>query len=356
MQQTDFSDSFIKGMLGWIRWIASSIANLFQTGGHSTGNLSMITWFAENWIKILIGLIVVGVLADWLVWLARWRPYWVWFRKRRILLDNDVDGIDDDDLMLHYSDMAPARARRGRAEESLDLDDFEDIRPSGYEPDDFDEDDEDDEDGEEYEDGDYEDEDEEDEEEDPGRGGRYRANDREDSRRRDDLNFDELYDDQYGDYAKPRRAAAPAEETEEEPEEESEEAESEPEEIALDEREDVGFTRSRVRKPPREGAKRRSLFRRPGKKADAEEDPFSVEGDFFDDLGEDPMDDIVSPHVKRNAEQRDAQDTSVYQRPKLLPGDEPGAVRGADEDEGWHSGYTQRSAERGKRRKRDADA
>ena len=53
MQQTDFSDSFIKGMLGWIRWIASSIANLFQSGGQSSGDMSMISWFADNWIKIL---------------------------------------------------------------------------------------------------------------------------------------------------------------------------------------------------------------------------------------------------------------------------------------------------------------
>ena len=348
MQQTDFSDSFIKGMLGWIRWIASSIANLFQSGGHSSGDMSTITWFADNWIKILIGLIVVGVLVDWLVWMARWRPYWVWFRKRRILLDNDVDGIDDDDLMLHYSDMAPAHARRGRAGESLDLDDFDDIRRSGYDPDDFDEDDEGFEDGGEYEDGD---EDAEYEDEDGERARRYDEDDEdedededEDGSSPDELNFDELYDDRYGDYGSPNRASS-----------EPEGGEAAAEEIALGEREEVSLTRSRARKP-RENVMRRGLFNRPRKKAGEEEDPFSVEGDFFDDLGEDPMDDIVSTRVKLSPEQRDAQDTSVYQRPKLLPGDEPGAVRGADEDEGWHSGYTQRSVERGKRRKRDAGA
>jgi hypothetical protein len=343
MQQTNFSDSFIKGMLGWIRWIASSIANLFQSGGQSSGDMSMISWFADNWIKILIGLIVVGVLADWLVWMARWRPYWVWFSKRRLLLDKDVDGIDDDDLMLHYSDMAPARARRDRADESLDLDDFDDIRRSGYDPDDFDE-----------EDGEYEDDEDADyeDDEDSKRAGRYDEDEDgededgegEDDPRRDELNFDELYDDQYGDYGRPNRAS-----------EEPEDGKAVAEEIALGEREEVSLTRSRARKTPRENVMRRGLFNRPRKKAD-EEDPFSVEGDFFDDLGEDPMDDIVSTRVKLNPEQRDAQDTSVYQRPKLLPGDEPGAVRGADEDEGWHSGYTQRSVERGKRRKRDAGA
>lgn len=319
MQQTDFADSFIKGMLGWIRWIASSIANLLQTGS-GRGNMSAISWFADNWIKILIGLIVVGVLVDWLVWMARWRPYWVWFRRRRVLLDNEVEGIDDDDLMLHYSDMAPARARRGAAD-SLDLDDLDDDQSGAYDIDDFDEDD------------DYENA--------RPRARRYEEaeEDGEDEDRPDEPDFDELYDDRNGDYAS-RHSDPP-----EAGDDEQAEAPDEPEE-------DV---QSQVRRIPREGVKRRGLFKRPRKKADAEEDPFSVEGDFFDDLGADPMDDIVSPRVKLSAD-RNAQDTSVYQRPRLLPGDEPGAVRGADEEEGWHSGYTQRSAERGRRRKRDVDA
>ena len=308
--QSDFSDTFIKSMLGWIRWIASSIANLFQSGsGHSTGDMSTVTWFADNWIKILIALIVVGVVVDWLVWMARWRPYWVWFRKRRILLNNDVDGIDDDDLMLRYQDMAPSRRGDGL---DLDLDDLDDIRPSGHGPDRFDEDDY-------LDDLDLD-----------GEGGQTA------SRRRGETDFDELYDDRYGDYAED----GPDGETPEEPEDGGE---ADAEEVA----EEKVPTRGRAPK------QRRPLFKRARKVKD--EDPFSVEGDFFDDLGEDPMADIEPPRARTSLE-RDAQDTSVYERPRLLPGDEPGAVRGADEDEGWHSGYTQRSAERGRRRKQDAGA
>ncbi len=311
MQQADFTDSFIKGMLGWIRWIASSIADAFQTtGSHSGGGMTSISWFAANWIKILIALIVVGVLADWVVWLARWRPYWVWFRKRRILLDNDVEDIDDDDLMLHYGDYAPARARRGaEAEYDEDFDELDDVRADRYGEADEDE----------YGDEAYD----EAEEDDP-----------EDGRGRED--FDALYGDRAGGYAPSARRASEAEE--DAPEEDGDEDEEDP---------DADI------RPARGRAKRRRLFALPRKKAGAEEDPFSVEGDFFDDLGEDPMEDIVSHRVRQTSE-RDAQDTSVYQRPRLLPGDEPGAVRGADEDEGWHSGYTQRSAERGRRRKQDA--
>jgi|GEM_PF-1986908 len=300
--QSNFSDSFIKGMLGWIRWIASSIANLFQSGsGHSSGDMSAITWFADNWIKLLIALIVVGVVVDWLVWMARWRPYWVWFRRRRILLNNDVDGIDDDDLMLRYRDMAPSRRGDGLDLDDLDdLGDLDDIRPARRGPNRFDEDE--DEDGE----------------------------DGEAASRRGGPDFDELYDDRYGDYA------------EDDPDAEL------PEEPEDGEDTDEGEAPTRGRAP----RQRRPLFRRARK---VEEDPFSVEGDFFDDLGEDPMADIEPPRIRAGLE-RDAQDTSVYERPRLLPGDEPGAVRGADEDEGWHSGYTQRSAERGRRRKRDAGA
>jgi hypothetical protein len=317
MQQADFTDSFIKGMLGWIRWIASSIADVFQTTGSHSGGMSSISWFAANWIKILIVLIIVGVLVDWAVWMARWRPYWVWFRKRRILLDSNVEDIDDDDLMLRYGDYAPARARRG-GEMGYDEDEFDapDEPEDGYDSLYDEADDEAGEDG-------YD-------------GFGDEAYDEADAQVR--VEADEDIAALYGRAEAERaygRAYAVADAFEDEDAYEAEDAEA-PE--------------APVR-PPR--IKRRRIFARPRKKAGPEEDPFSVEGDFFDDLGADPMEDIVSPRVRKTAE-RDAQDTSVYQRPKLLPGDEPGAVRGADEDEGWHSGYTQRSAERGRRRKQDA--
>ncbi len=306
MQQTAFTDSFIKGMLGWIRWIASSIANLFQSGSGTSGGTSFLSWFAGNWIKILLVLIVTGVLVDWVVWIARWRPYCFWFRKRRILLDHEVEDIDDDDLMMHYDDMGRPRARRGRAVAYADdLDEFDD----GESLDGFDEEYDD------QDDGDYDDRYEEDPDEEGG-------------------DFDALYDDRDGRGAGAEPFPAPETEAAEEP----------------DEDDDLPPARKSGRAP----ARKKFFARRRDSAADAE-DPFSIEGDFFDDLGEDPMDDVVI-HRRRRPDERDDQDTSVYRRPAFLPGDEPGAVRGADEDEGWHSGYTQRSVERGKRRKRDVGA
>ncbi|MBR6766836.1 MAG: hypothetical protein IKM02_02680, partial [Clostridia bacterium] len=61
-----------------------------------------LLWLSENWLKLLILLILVGVGVDLLVWLIRWRPYWVWFRKERVIINDDrffagADLESDDD-------------------------------------------------------------------------------------------------------------------------------------------------------------------------------------------------------------------------------------------------------------------
>ncbi len=304
--------------------------------------MSAIAWFADNWLKLLIALIVVGVLADWLVWMARWRPYWVWFRKRRILLDNNVDEFDDDDMMLRYGDVSGVRARRDSDEyrprrDGYDQREYEGARGHGrdeYRHGDYDEDGYDG-----YDEGGYFDPDYDEDAYDPDdyRDDRGRYDDEDDVE--DDVedsaeDFDALYDDP------PALAGAEAPEGSPGPGAPAEEA---------DEDDDLDTRTARA-------AERRSrLFVKKREKKRAEEDPFSIEGDFFDDLGEDPMDDVAWPRAADRHEP-DAQDTSIYKRPLLLPGDEPGAVRGANEEAGWHSGYTQRSAERKRRRKQDTRA
>ena len=111
MGQSGYAENFTTLMLGWMRNLASSLASMFQSGGGADGS-SFLTWFSQNWLGLLIFLIVLGVLIDWLVWLFRWRPYWLWFRKRRIVLDNDIDDVlSDRDVERRYgtdrSDGAP---------------------------------------------------------------------------------------------------------------------------------------------------------------------------------------------------------------------------------------------------------
>ncbi len=112
MGQNTYAEWFINTMLGWIRWVANGIAGMFQSSnahGSSTGG-DIFRWFSDNWITLLIVLVVFGVLMDWVIWMIRWRPYWLWFRKKRVLLDDDIDAIlSDEELMKKFA--PPQKAR-----------------------------------------------------------------------------------------------------------------------------------------------------------------------------------------------------------------------------------------------------
>ena len=83
-------------MLGWLKGIANWVLSLFDLAG-STG-FSPLAWLAENWLTALIVLLVTGVVMDLLIWLIRWRPHWVWFNKKRIIIHED-DFFEGEDLV-----------------------------------------------------------------------------------------------------------------------------------------------------------------------------------------------------------------------------------------------------------------
>ena len=76
--------------------------------------MNVLEWFSEHWIGMLISLIILGLAIDWLVWIIRWRPYWVWFRRKRVLIDD--------------TDLPKNRNRFGREEDEWDGEEDEDIR------------------------------------------------------------------------------------------------------------------------------------------------------------------------------------------------------------------------------------
>ena len=41
----------------------------------------------DQLLKFFIPLIIVGLVVDWLIWMIRWRPYWLWLRKRQIIYE-----------------------------------------------------------------------------------------------------------------------------------------------------------------------------------------------------------------------------------------------------------------------------
>lgn len=227
MGQTEYADTFIRNMLGWVRWIGNQATSAFQSG---SGGGGFFPWFASNWLKILIVLVILGIVIDWVIWMVRWRPYWLWFRKKRVLLDaeheeEDLDASDHDKLMEYgaydnkseraHKDSAPrfrSRAlsrhdeededddlweedsretaarkpfsfRREEADEEDEFDEFDedeldpfDDLDEDVEEDEFDGFDEDDESPEDFDDEeDYDDEDYDEEDDGPGIGERFRG-------------------------------------------------------------------------------------------------------------------------------------------------------------------------------------
>ena len=87
MTISGYSNAFVDVMLGWLKGLANWVLRLFNLAGSVGG--SPLLWLSQNWLKLLIFFLVLGVVVDRLVWLIRWRPYWVWFRKERVIVNDE---------------------------------------------------------------------------------------------------------------------------------------------------------------------------------------------------------------------------------------------------------------------------
>ena len=83
MANSEFTQKIVEVLLSWMRLVTSWVWNFFQAdmGG------GFLSWFADNWRHIALTLIIVGLVVDWLIWMIRWRPYWLWLRKRQIIYE-----------------------------------------------------------------------------------------------------------------------------------------------------------------------------------------------------------------------------------------------------------------------------
>ena len=86
MAANSFADTVVNGMLSWLKGFANWVLRLFDLAG--SGGVSPLEWLSDHWLQLLIILLIIGVAADIIIWLIRWRPYWVWFRKKRIVVDD----------------------------------------------------------------------------------------------------------------------------------------------------------------------------------------------------------------------------------------------------------------------------
>lgn len=95
MTISGYSSAIVDTMLGWLKGFANWVLKLFNLAGSAGG--SPLLWLSHNWLFLLIVLMAIGVSADILVWLVRWRPHWVWFRKERVIV-NDESFFNDSDI------------------------------------------------------------------------------------------------------------------------------------------------------------------------------------------------------------------------------------------------------------------
>ena len=94
MTISGYSSAIVDTMLGWLKGFANWVLRLFNLAG--SVRVSPLLWLSHNWLKLLIFFMIVGVAADILVWLVRWRPHWVWFRKERVIVNDEKFFVDED--------------------------------------------------------------------------------------------------------------------------------------------------------------------------------------------------------------------------------------------------------------------
>lgn len=100
------ADRLFSLLLGWTRGLFNSLWNLVTN--HSSGIAGFLQRF---WLPMILILLLVGTAGDYIVWLIRWRPYYVWRswfsrrdRNRRMQATQAyMENLDQSPLDLGYS-------------------------------------------------------------------------------------------------------------------------------------------------------------------------------------------------------------------------------------------------------------
>ena len=114
MTQSGYTSAIVDAMLSWLKGLASWFLKLFNL----SGGFSPLKFLADNWKQLLIFFLIVGIAVDLLVWLIRWRPHWIWFRKKRVII-NDRNFFSEKSTAYSHAkqprpDMRAAEVRRPR--------------------------------------------------------------------------------------------------------------------------------------------------------------------------------------------------------------------------------------------------
>lgn len=128
------ADNLFALLLGWTRSLFNNLWNLI------TNNSSGFWGFLQRfWLPLLIILLLAGSFFDLIIWLIRWRPYYVWgshLRKRanRRRLERTADYMEN----LDYSPLDLPEYRHFAHEQCHELPDepvyFDYMQPDAQEP------------------------------------------------------------------------------------------------------------------------------------------------------------------------------------------------------------------------------
>ena len=116
MTQAGYSKTIVNIMLGWLKGLASWVLRLFNL----SGGISPLRFLANSWLELLVLFLLIGLAADLVIWLIRWRPHWVWLRKKRVIIndrnffagENEMDDEDEWQLPPEFARIERANKRR----------------------------------------------------------------------------------------------------------------------------------------------------------------------------------------------------------------------------------------------------
>ena len=102
------ADRLFSLLLGWTRGIFNNLWNLL-----TNNSAGVVGFFERFWLPMILILLLVGTAADYIVWLIRWRPYYVWrswfmrrSRKKRLQATQDyMSDLDQAPLDLDLGPM-----------------------------------------------------------------------------------------------------------------------------------------------------------------------------------------------------------------------------------------------------------
>ncbi|MBR3764840.1 MAG: hypothetical protein IKK57_09880 [Clostridia bacterium] len=74
----NFANTLFSVLLGWVQ---QAVAWLWSLGG-SEGASGLMGWILDNWLILAVGLCLLGVAVDLVVYIIRWQPYRVWRKSK----------------------------------------------------------------------------------------------------------------------------------------------------------------------------------------------------------------------------------------------------------------------------------